>query len=354
MLFRSGILLAIVADMQTSQTDAARSAKSRQMTAAAGTIAAAHGALRQAAGFDAAQVVSEFRALRSSVLALWRRKESTRGQTLAIEEIARFNEAIDQALEESIQHYSNSVAASRTLFLAVLGHDLRSPLQGIQLASHLLAQPVVSESTRLQSAARIARALKSMSDLIADLLEVARSRLGRGIPINRSACDMRQVCDEALDAVAAAYPQQNFVKRLSGDLHLPVDALRMRQVLSNLLNNAAQHGDPGTQVLLSADGEDDSIVLAITNSGKVIPPDALQMIFEPLVQMPMTTSELNRRPTTSLGLGLFIVREIVLGHLGTIDVQSTAETGTVFTIRLPREPVLGPGSDALRTDAPLY
>ena len=349
-----GILLTIVADMQTSQTDAARSAKSRQMTAAAGTIAAAHGALRQAAGFDAAQVVSEFRALRSSVLALWRRKESTRGQTLAIEEIARFNEAIDQALEESIQHYSNSVAASRTLFLAVLGHDLRSPLQGIQLASHLLAQPVVSESTRLQSAARIARALKSMSDLIADLLEVARSRLGRGIPINRSACDMRQVCDEALDAVAAAYPQQNFVKRLSGDLHLPADALRMRQVLANLLNNAAQHGDPGTQVLLSADGEEDSIVLAITNSGKVIPPDALQMIFEPLVQMPMTTSDLNRRPTTSLGLGLFIVREIVLGHLGTIDVQSTAETGTVFTIRLPREPVLGPGSDALRTDAPLY
>ena len=90
----------------------------------------------------------------------------------------------------------------------------------------------------------------------------------------------------------------------------------MRQILSNLLNNAAQHGDQGAQVLLSADGEEDSIVRVITNFGSVIPADALRVIFEPLVQVPVTTSDFNRRPTTSLGLGLFIVREIVLGHGG--------------------------------------
>jgi signal transduction histidine kinase len=107
-------------------------------------------------------------------------------------------------------------------------------------------------------------------------------------------------------------------------------------VLSNLLTNAVQHGDKHAPVSLRACGEEDAIVLAIANSGKPIPLDALGMIFEPLVQVPNTTTDLNRRPKTSLGLGLFIAREIVLGHHGTISVQSSADTGTVFTIRLPR------------------
>ena len=349
------ILMAIVKDMQASQTELERSTKSRQAElapAAPETMAAAHGALRHAAGFDLAQVVSEFRALRASVLALWRRAETGGEKTPAVEEIARFNEAIDQALGESVQRYSSDVAASRDMFLAVLGHDLRNPLQGIEMASSVLVMPALSDAARIQTALRIRHASKLMSGLITDLLEYTRSRLGRGIPIERSACDLQHACEAALDAVKASDPEQEFVQHISGNLHIRADRSRLQQVLSNLLTNAVQHGDKRTPVSLSARGEDDAVVLAISNSGKPIPPDALRVIFEPLVEVPITTSDLNRRPKTSLGLGLFIVREIVLGHHGTIDVQSSADAGTVFTIRLPRETPGEDGSSGLRWIGP--
>ncbi|MDQ6680944.1 MAG: sensor histidine kinase [Pseudomonadota bacterium] len=345
------ILMAIVKDMETGQTDVERTVKSKQAELApeaSETIAAAHGAVRQAAGFDLAQVVSEFRALRSSVLALWRRSETTSGKAPAIEEIARFNEAIDQALGESVQRYSSEVAASRDMFLAVLGHDLRSPLQGIEMVSHVLTLPALSEASRLKVALRVRRASEMMSRLITDLLEFTQSRLGRGIPIERSACDLGQVCEEALEAVRASYPEQEFVPHMSGDLHIRVDVPRLQQVLSNLLNNAVQHGSQGTPVELSACGEEDAIVLSIANSGNPIPADALQVIFEPLAQVAGSTFDLNRRPKTSLGLGLFIAREIVRGHHGTITVQSSADIGTLFTIRLPRASPGEDGADGFR------
>jgi signal transduction histidine kinase len=346
------ILTAIVRDMQTIQTGAERANRSTQVQlapAAAETMAAAHGALRHAAGFDLAQVVSEFRAMRSSVLVLWRRSETTHGKSPAIEEIDRFNEAIDQALGESVQRYSSAVAESRDMFLAVLGHDLRSPLQGIETASELLVAPGLSEAARLQTAMRVKRASSTMSSLITDLLEFTRSRLGRGIPIERSPCDLRQACEEALDAIKAADPERQFVQHISGDLRIRADCSRLRQVLSNLLNNAVQHGDKCAPVSLRACGEEAAIVLAIANWGKPIPADALAMIFEPLVQVPITTTDLNRRPKTSLGLGLFIAREIVIGHHGTINVQSSADSGTVFTVRLPRAAPEEAGSDGSQT-----
>ena len=341
------ILMAIVKDMQTSQTEVERSSKSRQAElapVASETIAAAHGALRHVAGFELAQVVSEFRALRSSVLTLWRRSETTHGITTAIEEIARFNEAIDQALGESVQSYSRDVEASRDMFLAVLGHDLRSPLQSIEMASHMLDATVMPEAARLKVATRVRRASKVMSHLITDLLMFTRSRLGRGIPIKRSDFDMGQLCKEEIEAVRTNYPERQFVRHLAGDLHIRGDVSRMQQVLSNLLNNAVQHGGPDTPIRLSAYGEEDAIVLSIANAGNAIPSDALRVIFEPLAQVPTPTSDLNNRQKTSLGLGLFIVREIVLGHHGTIDVKSSAEA-TVFTVRLPRATIAAEGSN---------
>ena len=334
-----GILLAIVQDMQTSQTDAERATKATRaelLPAASRTIAAAHGALRHTAGFDLAQLVSEFRALRASVLALWRRSEITHGEVPAIEEIARFNEAVDRALGESVECYSIAVAASRDMFLAVLGHDLRSPLQAIELSSYLLGAAALADEKRLKAALRVKRSSKEMGRLITDLLEFTRTRLGRGIPIKRTACDLGQVCEEALDAVRASEPDQQFVLQLSGDLQFQGDRMRLLQVLSNLLNNAAQHGDSNAPVSLSAHGEAEAIVLGVANFGMPIPPDALTLIFEPLVQGPADMSDVRRHSQTSLGLGLFIVREIVLGHDGTIEVQSSADSGTAFTIRLPR------------------
>ena len=333
------ILLAIVGDMELRQTDQERAAQAQDIvpTQASTTSAAAeHGALRQMAGFDLVQLFAEFRAMRASVTAFWQRSEAAKPESSSINEIALFNEGMDKALAQSVQRYSSEVAASRDMFLAVLGHDLRAPLSGIDMSAMLLAKPGLSDAARLQSAARIKRASRDMNRLITDLLEYTRTRLGAGIPIDRSPCDLGPVCEASLEDIRAGNPEQKFVQRMSGDLTLLADAARMQQAVSNLLANAVQHGSRLAPVTLTADSEADAIVLKVCNLGDPIAPEALRSIFEPLVQAPGANSELHERSKTSLGLGLFIVREIVLAHGGTITVQSSIAAGTVFTIRLPR------------------
>jgi signal transduction histidine kinase len=334
------ILLAIAEDMKTSRSEEQRSAKSRQITGGPGAITAgaSHGSARHVSGFDLPQLVGEFRALRASVLSLWSRSSVATAVQPALEEIARFNEAVDQALAESVERYSADVARSRDIFLAVLGHDVRGPLSGIRMATDVLVMPTLAETMRMQVAMRIRRASETIARLTSDLLEYTRSRLGRGIPIERSACDLLVLCEEALDTVKGTYPEQQFVLRFSGDLGLELDPARMQQVLLNLLHNAVQHGDRSLPVALHVEGEEDAVVMKVANFGAPIATEVMQVIFEPLITVPLPGAAAHERSRTSLGLGLFIVREIVQGHHGTISVSSAADTGTVFTVRLPRLP----------------
>ena len=335
------ILLEIAADMELRNSVAERAGQSQDIVpteASTATAAAEHGALRQLAGFDLVQLFAEFRAMRASVMAFWQRAEGPAAGPSSIEELMRFNEGMDKALAQSVQRYSSEVAASRDMFLAVLGHDLRGPLSGIDMSALLLAKPGLSDAARQQAAARIKRASRDMRRLITDLLEYTRTRLGHGIPIDRSACDLGPLCEAALEDIRAGNPEQQFVQQMSGDLNLQADAGRMQQALLNLLANAVQHGNRQSPVTLTAEGDVDAIVLKVSNSGDPIPSDALQVIFEPLVRAPNVSSAVHERSKTSLGLGLFIVREIVLAHGGTITVESSLEAGTVFTIRMPRAP----------------
>ena len=114
------------------------------------------------------------------------------------------------------------------------------------------------------------------------------------------------------------------------------DSARLQQVFSNLLNNAVQHGAKGLPVIFDAHGEPDAVSVRVKNYGSPIPVDALQVIFNPLVQVPCPASGPGEGRSTSLGLGLFIARTIVAGHGGTLEVESSERGGTVFTARLPR------------------
>ena len=331
-----GILLAIVKDMETSQTEDERDAKSKQVTfapAASATIAAAHGALRHLAGFKLAQVVSEFRAMRASVLSLWRRSTQTSTIVPAIEEIARFNEAIDEALAESVNRYSDDV----TTFLLVVGHDLQGPLQAIEGSSEMLAKSEVDERTRQELLRRIGRSSRLMGRLISDLLEYARTRMTTGLAIQRSPCDVRVACDEAVDMMQGIYPEQQFAQHLSGDLQISADPPRILQMLLNMLSNAVLHGDRDAVVSLDARVDADDVVLTVVNFGRPISADALQVLLEPSLRVSPATAEPHTQPYTSLGLGLFIVRKIVNAHHGKITVESSPTSGTVFTVRLPRK-----------------
>ena len=107
-------------------------------------------------------------------------------------------------------------------------------------------------------------------------------------------------------------------------------------MLSNLLNNAIQHGERNQPITLSAHGDAEEVTVQVRNHGRPIPPDQLHVIFNPLVQIPSTEIDDDSSPSTSLGLGLYIAREIVLMHGGTMDAESSKEDGTVFRARLPK------------------
>jgi signal transduction histidine kinase len=343
------ILLTIAAEMDRPKSDHDRTSQAEDIDAASRptrTPAAEHGALRQTAGFDLVELFGEFRALRTSVMLSWKRSVGDPATHDSLDEVMRFNEGMDKALAESVQRYSGEVKASRDMFLAVLGHDLRGPLGGISLSGALLARSSLDDAARQQAAARLRRAVTEMSGLITDLLEYTRTRLGAGLPTELADCDLRTVCEEALDAMRTGNPEQPFLQTLSGDLTLRADAPRLRQALSNLLGNALQHGRQGAPITLTAKGESDAVVLAVGNQGEPIAMASQLAIFEPLVRAPGSDGQPQDRSSTSLGLGLFIVREIVLGHGGTIEVQSAADTGTVFTVRLPRHPAPPPAPPA--------
>lgn len=329
------MLEAIAKDIETAQSDRQQELKSQGLGPVFNgveTAAAAHGILRHSVGFDLAQLVAEFRALRASVLRLWvaKGKYGDRDDAYAL---ARFNEAIDQALAESVATYSTELAKSRDIFLGILGHDLRSPLSAVSGALHVLGESK-DEKTRERASTSARRGVAAMSAMIRDLLEYTRTRLGKGIPISVVPASLDSVCTAAIDEIKLVHPQTAFRLESGGQLDGIFDVERMHQVLSNLLNNAVQHGTRGSEILLVASGDENELGLKVNNAGSSLDASHLQVIFEPLVQLEAKPKD--PRASTNLGLGLFIAREIVVAHGGTIEATSSDADGTTFSIKLPR------------------
>ena len=332
------ILLAIAKDLESSQTARAQADKSKGWAPSLSTretAAATHGALRHVAGFDLNQLGAEYRALRASVIRLWMKSRPAEVDADFVEDMIRFNEAVDQAVAESTSRYAAELALSRDTFMAILAHDLRSPLSAIRMIGHLMEKSGTTDAARKQ-AGQIQRSAKEMGEMIRDLLEYTRTQLGKGIPVHPAPCPVGVICREAVAEVQSGQPGRQFDLEVADDLVAEVDSGRLRQALSNLLNNAVQHGDPASPIGLTARGAGGEIVIEVKNRGEPIPPQSLQVIFDPLVQL-SAQSAAGKEPSTNLGLGLFIAREVALGHHGTLDVASDKDSGTVFTMRLPKK-----------------
>ena len=332
------ILLAASRDMNTAQTASEQQAKAEgegpETSPALDEAAASHGELRHTVGFDLVQMTSEFRHLRACVIRLWVASIQTPAHEHLLDMI-RFNEAIDQALAESTAAYAEQVNRSRDIFLAILGHDLRAPLQAVSMSSEMLER-----KTRLDPAAQpyllaIRNGTRHMGAMVNDLLEFVRSRLGTSLPIEPEPMDLAQACQAALDEACAGQPDCAPALQVEGDVQGHWDPRRLGQLLQNLIGNALQHGARRGKVTLHLSGDSEAVTLRVHNLGMPIAEDALGTLFDPLVRSP--SEDLTQPGTsTSLGLGLFIIKEVVDAHQGSIDVTSTEAEGTTFTVVLPK------------------
>ena len=333
----SKILETIATDLNTPQSKSEQAAKSEGKSdaiadgPATDTAAQAHGDDRADSGFDLEQMVSEYRALRASVIRLW----IAEAGALAlddIEDLMRFNEAIDQALAESTARYAQNIERSKEMFIAMLGHDLRTPLGAIIASANAMANTRASPETVTKAASVILSSGQRMNALVNDLLDFTRSRLGGGIPIVRTDVDLEKVCRQTVEELAAYHPLRDLSFASSGALRGTWDAARVCQALSNVISNAVQHGAEDTPINVTLSGGADEVVLSVQNRGVVIPSNQLNKIFDPMHRV----EDDSAAPGNNLGLGLYITERIVVSHGGKIGVESSAENGTTFTMHLPK------------------
>jgi signal transduction histidine kinase len=329
-------MLGVIArDLEMPQTEREQADKARGESDAderqAPTAAQEHGAGRAESGFTVAQMVSEFRALRASVMRLWS-KQQREVTVTDLEDATRFNEAIDQNIAESITRFAQEVSQSKERFLAILGHDLRTPLGAIITSTGFMLDTGELEEPYLTLVTRIASSAWRMNHMVADLLEFTRTRFGDTMPVARAEMDARRMVLDVVAEVAASHPSSTVQIETSGELRGQWDCDRLTQALTNLVANAVHHGSDKWPIKVAAHGAPDKVVISVHNKGPIIPREELGRIFQAMAR----ASSDGPRDRRHLGLGLYIVDKVVAAHGGSIDVRSSEEEGTTFTVHLPR------------------
>ena len=327
------VLEAISADLRTAQSRTQSIAKSHGLAPEGGsaTAAATHGLLRARSGLHIEQVVAEYRALRSCVLRRW--SEDCAPGPEAVQDMIRFGEAIDQALAESVRFHAAEVERWQQIFLGVLGHDLRAPLNAIALTTELIARniPVGLGPT----VATLKRSTRRMASLLDSLLEYNRAGLGSGMPIERAPLELARACRQEIELQRTALADCRIELVVQGDTRGEFDASRVREALGNLIANGVKHGLQDEPVIVTLDSDDQFVRLSVENamSGPVIPAHEMEQWFEPLHRGVVPRGAASDR--AHLGLGLFIARQIARAHGGEVHGHCAAQS-VRFTLILPR------------------
>lgn len=220
---------------------------------------------------------------------------------------------LERQLAESLTQ-ERKLAEFRELFLGIVTHDLRNPLATITMAASALLDGDGLEQDRLKNGQRILRSSQRMARMIAQLLDLTRSRLGDGLPIDPSPIDLADVCRDTVEE----FEHGRITLELEGDLTGTWDADRLQAVLSNLVGNALEHASTGSQVEIKAVGDAMGAVVEVTNLGDPIPVDLLPFIFDPFRR----AQQRQKSKTGNLGLGLFIAKQLISAHGGTLEARS--------------------------------
>jgi signal transduction histidine kinase len=333
------MLVVIAADLRTPQSLSEQSEKSKgqaeEESAKPPTAAEEHGSGRAESGFTIEQMVAEYRALRASVIRLW---TLSKGALVPedVEDLTRFNEAIDQSLAESVVQYNQDLTEAREVFIAILGHDLRTPLGAIYTSSAFMLELGELEEPHRTLLQRIAASSLRSVKMVGDLLDFTRSRLGGGIPVTLARADMGRLVRDVVDEIRAARPgciiDVDTRKEVLGDW----DAPRLAQAFTNVVSNAVDYAVAGSSVTVTIEESVDQVAVRVHNRGVVISTAQMDGIFNPLKARNGPRKEASQGPLAGLGLGLFIAERIINAHRGRLHVASSETQGTSFTACLPR------------------
>lgn len=221
--------------------------------------------------------------------------------------------------------------AERTheMFVGILGHDLRTPLHALVLSAELALNRTNQEPVRALLE-RIRRNVERMTQMVDQLLDLTRLRVGGGIALSPGSADLRQLAEQAVLEFADVRP--GIQLEVTGDTVGTWDAARILQIISNLICNAVRHGSPDAPIRIIIDGtRGDAVVLRVHNSGSPIPEELRDVLFEPFRR-----SDGRGRGRHGLGLGLYITQQLVLAHEGSVSFESSCEAGTCFLVRIAR------------------
>ncbi len=249
--------------------------------------------------------------------------------------VARDRDRYEEELLQSRKRLEvmHALARDRALYaeqmIGIVSHDLRTPLGAIRLATELLASAGAVALDR--AVPRIARAVERSNRLIADLLDFTQARVGSGISVTLAPVDVHRAVAEIVEDLRGTYPTRTLSHQTTGAGVAPLDENRLGQVIGNLVANAVAYGEPAAAITVTSALEDSTCTISVHNRGAPIPPPVAATIFEP-----MTRGTSDGSQARSVGLGLFIVREITRAHAGTAAVESSVEQGTTFRVVVPR------------------
>jgi signal transduction histidine kinase len=229
----------------------------------------------------------------------------------------------------------------RDQVMGILGHDLRNPLSAITALARVTMQREDLPGDVRERLVQMDRAAKRSLAMIESLLDFSESHRTGALPVRPVLARPAEIAARMIEELSIANPERVILLELRGREPFELDPVRIEQVLSNLIGNALVHGEAGAPIEVFVDVRDSEALLAVTNRGPAIPADRAASLFLPFTHgdtpQPGVTGNAssNHRPR-GLGLGLYIVKQIVTAHGGTITFESSAAVGTTFIVRLPR------------------